>query len=147
MLFLHLVVNDGSMLSSVVCALISLVLPRLLLLLLLLLSVVNFLRMVSLLRVEIDLLCLRVDLIVAYNLSDDLSHIFLISQSFQDKSCSWELSVCHVVVPRDAWHGVLWLEHVGNWRVIEDDNVLHVSSKSGEVLNEGVIHESAVLSE
>lgn len=78
--FLHLVIDDGSMFRSVISTLIPLVLSRLLLLSLLL-PIVYFLRVISLLWVEVDLLCFGVYFIVRNQLSYNLSHIFLISQS------------------------------------------------------------------
>ena len=78
-LLLHLVIDNCSMLCSVVSTLVSLILPwLLLLLLLLLLSVINFLRVFSLLRVQVYLFCLRVDLIICDKLSNDLSDILFV---------------------------------------------------------------------
>jgi hypothetical protein len=84
--------------------------------------------MISLLAVQVDLLRLWVNLIVSTDHPYHLSDILLIGESLKDYSESWELSVSHVIIPTEDRKSILWLEHKGNWRVVNYDNIIHWSA-------------------
>ena len=58
-----------------------------------------------------------------------------------------QLSVSGVIVPVDGGDGVLRLEQVSHWGVVYDDDILHGAAQSRQVFDEGIVEESAVLSE
>jgi hypothetical protein len=58
-----------------------------------------------------------------------------------------QLAVVRVIVPGEDGHGVLWLEHVGYWRVVHDDNVGHLSAETGHVLHVGILKPGTMLAE
>lgn len=122
-LFSHLIIDNSLMLSTIISALIPLVLP-----LLLMPSIRYLLRMLSLVRMKIHLFCLCIDFVVGNQLPDYLPHVFFVCHAFKEQACSLQLSVSLVVVPTEDWHGVFWLEHVSDWRVIKNDDVFHASS-------------------
>jgi len=68
-----------------------------------------------------------------------------LSQLFKGWGESEELLVSLVFVPGKDWKGVFWLEHVGCRRVVDNDHILYISPQSGDVLNECIVEEDAVL--
>ena len=37
--------------------------------------------------------------------------------------------------PTADWHGVLWVEYVGCWRVVDDDGIFQIASNLRQILN------------
>lgn len=66
---------------------------------------------------------------------------------FQNGCGSVKFIISHVIVPTDGWDSVFRLEHVGDWRVIQDYNVIHVSSEASQILNESVVVVGTVFTE
>ena len=105
------------------------------------------LGVVSPLGLQVDLLCAVVDHVVSDDLPDDFSDVFLKGQLLKKGGDLVQLHVAHVVVPTGAGDGVLWLEHESDWGVVHDDDICHGSAKPGQVLDEGIVVEGAVLPE
>ena len=103
--------------------------------------------MITLVRVKIDLLSPRVDLVVDNDLPDDLSHICLIGQLLEKRSDPLKLSVAGVIVPGDDGHSVLWLKHIGDWGVVNYDDVSHLAPQPAHILHIGIAQPSAMFSE
>ena len=72
------------------------------------------LRVLALLGLQVNLLSLVIDCVVFDYFADHLAHVLLVCELLQQSGNSVELSVGHVVVPADAWDGVLRLEHEGD---------------------------------
>ena len=98
-------------------------------------------------RCQIQLLLSRVNLIVSDDSANDFPDVFLKGHALQEIGYALELSVGRVVIPRHGWNGILWLEKVSYWRIVNNDDVFHGPSKPCQILHIGVIEECAVLSE
>mmetsp|Transcript_2375 Transcript_2375/g.3605 ORF Transcript_2375/g.3605 Transcript_2375/m.3605 type:complete len:317 (-) Transcript_2375:521-1471(-) len=105
------------------------------------------LRVITAVSSQVQLFSLVVEGIVLYNLSNYLSDIILVSHLLKDGCDPIQFGVGHVVVPTDARDGVLRLEHEGDRRVVNDDNISHRTTQLGQILHEGVVVVSAVLTE
>jgi len=102
---------------------------------------------ITLVRVKIDLLSPRVDLVVDNDLPDDLSHICLIGQLLEKRPDPLKLSVAGIIVPGDDGHGVLWLKHIRDWRVVNYDDVSHLAPQPAHILHIGIAQPSAMFPE
>ena len=98
-------------------------------------------------RCQIQLFLSRVNLIVCYDSANNFPDVFLEGHALQEIGYALELSVRRIVIPRHGWNGIFWLEKVSYWRIVNNDDVFHGSSKPGQILHIGVIEECTVLSE
>lgn len=105
------------------------------------------LRVVPLVRFQVDLLCTVVDLIVLDYLADYAADVVLVGELFEDGGDPVELGVAHVVVPTCARNGVLGLPQVRDRRVVDNDHVRHGAAQASEVLHKGIVELGAVFSE
>ena len=96
---------------------------------------------------KVYLLRSLVNVIVRADLSYDLSDIGLISQSLEDVCNAVQLAVVRVIVPGKNWHSILWLKHVGDWRVVNNNDIGHLSAEAGHVLHIGVREPGAMFTE
>lgn len=103
--------------------------------------------MVSSVRLKVELFLLRVDFVINADFPDNFSDVIFKRKSLENMTESRKLGVAWAVVPTKNWNSVFRLEHKGDGRIVEDYDIVHVSSKSGKVLHEGVVIESAMLSE
>ena len=109
-------------------------------------SDIGLLRVVSLVRSQIDLLSSVVDLVVLDDFPYDLPDVFFVSHLLEKRGDSAQLSIRHVVVPTRARDRVLRLEHESNGRVVYDDHICHWPAKPGQILYERVVVVCTVLS-
>lgn len=84
--------------------------------------------------------------IVFYNLFNDFSHVIFISQLFKKGCNPVKLSICHIIIPTDARDSILRLEHESDGRVINNNNIWHVSTQTSKILNKSIVIESTMLS-
>ena len=57
------------------------------------------------------------------------------------------MPILRIVIPTNDWQGILRLKHVGNRGIVHNNYILHGSTQSSQVLNEGIVDKGAVLSE
>lgn len=146
----QLFLDDCLMLVLVIGTLVPLM-HLLLLDLLLLLGVPSalslLLRVLTLLRLQIDLLEPVINRVVPNDLPYYLPYILLVGQFLKESSYAVELRISHIIVPTDARNGVFRLEHEGNRRVVHNNDVSHLPAEPRQVLHEGIVVVCAVLSE
>ena len=107
----------------------------------------NSLRMITLTWVKVDLFRSGIDFVIWNYFSNNSSYIGLISQPFQKIGCSWQLPVLRVIIPRNNWHCVFRLKHIGDRWVIHDNNIGHLSAQASHVLHIGITEPGTMLSE
>ena len=96
---------------------------------------------------HVELLLQGVYLVVLDNRLDDSSHIVLPIETFKNSRDTVQLSVVGVVEPGNGRNSILSLEKVSYRGVVNDDDVFHGAAQPRQILDEGVVVESAVLSE
>lgn len=96
---------------------------------------------------QVELQRAVIDLVVFDDSPNDLSYIFFVGQSLKKSGNPVQVCVGHIIIPTDARDGVFRLEHIGNGRVVHNDDVLHAPSKSGQVFHKSIVVERAVFSE
>ena len=97
--------------------------------------------------VQVYLLSSLIDVVVRCDLSDDLADVWFVGEPLKDVRDAAQLSVSGVIVPGKDRHGVLRLEHIGNWGVVNDDDVCHLTPQTSHVFYIGVGEPGAMLSE
>ena len=114
------------------------------------LSGVDALRLVApvlLVGSEVQLFLLGVNLVAVNYCLDHPPHIIFVRHPLQQRAQTRQLLVAWVVVPTDCRHCILWLEQVSDWRVVDNDHVLHRAAQSSQVFDKGIVEEGAVLPE
>lgn len=89
----------------------------------------------------------EIDSIIFNKSSKSLSAVINLTELYEKGNEIEQLSILGIIVPRDNRHCTLRLKHVGRWRVVKNDGILHVSSDLGHVLREHSVDVGAVLSE
>lgn len=92
---------------------------------------------------------LQVDIVLhrcLVELLQDGAHVIHFTQRLQKRNVVIELTVVDIVVPRDNGKGVIRLEQVGRWRVVDDENVSQVAAQFGKVLDVHALIEGAMVS-
>ena len=115
-------------------------------------AAINSLRLVSLCflvscRRKIDLLLLWVNFVVRNNTSNHAANIILIRKSLKNRGDSRQFSVVWIIIPINCRDSVLRLKQICNRRVINNYNIIHIPSQSGQILYKGIVIVGTVLSE
>lgn len=84
--------------------------------------------------------------VVLYYLSNDFPDIIFIGQLFQESGNPVKLGISHIIVPTNTWDCIFGLEHEGNGRVINNNNIGHVPTQSGKIFYESIVVERTVFS-
>lgn len=85
--------------------------------------------------------------VVLHKASDCFSTVVDLAELDQQRNHVEQVTIFHVVVPRQNRNGLLGLKHVGRGRVVEDHAVLGCSAEFGHVFGKHTVDVSAVLSE
>lgn len=75
------------------------------------------------------------------------SHVFYFSHLFEHGNPVQKLGIILILIPRNRRNSVLWLELVAHRRVINYDDVSHVSPNASQIFHKSIVMVSAVLSE
>ena len=97
------------------------------------------LRMVTLVRLQIDLLRTVLDLVVLDYLSNDAAYIILVGQLLKYRGDPVQFGITHIVVPAGAGNGIFRLPKVSDGRIVDDDDVGHWPTQTSEILHEGIV--------
>lgn len=89
----------------------------------------------------------EVNSVIAHEVLDGVAAVVDLAELDEERDQVEELLVLHVIVPGDDWDRLLGLEHVGRWRVVEDDCILRISANLAHVFREHTLHVGAVLTE
>ena len=105
------------------------------------------LRMVTLVRLQIDLLRAVLDLVVLDYLSDDAAYIILVGQLLKYRGDPVQFGITHIVVPAGAGNGIFRLPKVSDGRIVDDDDVGHWPTQTSKILHEGIVELRTMLTE
>jgi len=98
-------------------------------------------------RGEVKLLLFGVNLVVLDNRTDDLAHVILVGHFLENRGDSRQFSVVWIIIPINCRDSVLRLKQICNRRVINNYNIIHIPSQSGQILHKGIVIVGTVLSE
>ena len=107
----------------------------------------NSLGVIAFVRMKVDLLGARVNIIVRNDLANNFSNIWFIRKSLENVSCSMKLPVIRIIIPRNNWHGILRLKHVSDGWIVDDDYIGHFPAETSHIFDIGIRKPSAVLTE
>lgn len=77
----------------------------------------------------------------------DFSNIIFLVEPLEQYGDSLQFHIARLIIPTHGRDGILWLEKIGDGRVVHDDNVFHGAAQPGQVLDVGVVKVCAVLAE
>lgn len=97
-------------------------------------------------RRKVELLLLWANFVRSDHRSNHAANIIFVHHPLQKSCYSGQLGIIRVIVPIDSWDGIFRVEEIGDRRVIDNDDVFHISTEACQVFDECVVVICAVLS-